>query len=223
MKCVFILFYGSVIYHVACTMKARGLQVPSTIAFSGNGSKTLAVLSPNPRTLSNFFSKIFNKVFGNEPKTIDVIVESHPKKATCKGGILRTESQAAELKDDIKFDLLGCDSSTTIEHKKLSDIDETIKSQIVDEVLRFITFANDLNDNGYYQNMFDADASMQNYIDNLFTQEKVNEYLKDGINRRQQELADMNASDSLDETLFFYPFVGLLNELAREISKARGN
>jgi hypothetical protein len=223
LKYVFVLFYASIVYHVACTMKAKGLQVPSTIAFSGNGSRTLAVLSPYDKTLADFFGRIFSKVYGGNAVAIDVILENQPKKATCKGGILSTEAQAAELREDIKFDLLGCDDSTSIEHKTLSGIDETTKGQIVNEVLRFVAFAKDLNRNDYYRDKFDVDASVENLIDELFTKDKVNEYLKEGIDRKKQELTNMNAQDSIDETLFFYPFIGLLNELAREISKLREN
>ena len=223
LKYVFVLFYASIIYHVACTMKAKGLQVPSTIAFSGNGSRTLAVLSPIDKTLADFFGRIFSKVYGINTVAIDVILEKQPKKATCKGGILRTDAQAAELRDDIKFDLLGCDSETTIDHKTLSSIGETTKEQIVDEVLRFVAFTKDFNKNDYYRDKFDVDASIENLIDELFTHEKVKEYLKEGIDRKSQELTNMSAQDSIDETLFFYPFIGLLNELAREISKLREN
>lgn len=221
LKYVFVLFYASIVYHVACTMKARGLQVPSTIAFSGNGSRTLAVLSSNDKTLADFFGRIFSKVYGANAVAIDVILEKQPKKATCKGGILRSDAQAAELRDDIKFDLLGCDLETTIAHKTLSSIGETTKEQIVNEVLRFVAFTKDFNKNDYYRDKFDVDASIENLIDVLFTPEKVKEYLKEGLERKSQELANMSAQDSIDETLFFYPFIGLLNELAREISKLR--
>lgn len=223
LKYVFVLFYTSIVYHVALAMKARGLQVPSTIAFSGNGSNTLKVLSSNERTLAEFFGRIFQKVYGGNAGTVEVIVEEQPKKATCKGGILRTERQAADLKDDIMFDLLGCDATTTIENKTLSSLDENTKEQIVDEVFGFIAFTKDMNKDDYFRNKFDVDASVENIIDGLFTVDKVKEYLKEGIERRRQELNNMNARDSIDETLFFYPFVGLLNELAREISKIGEN
>jgi hypothetical protein len=80
-----------------------------------------------------------------------------------------------------------------------------------------------LNKDDYFRNKFDVDASVESIIDELFTKDKVKEYLKEGIERRRQELANMNARDSIDETLFFYPFVGLLNELVTEISKIGEN
>ena len=45
----FIVFYGAIIYYVASMMKAKRLNLPQTIAFSGNGSKTLKVLSTDKR------------------------------------------------------------------------------------------------------------------------------------------------------------------------------
>lgn len=223
LKYVFVLFYAAIAYHVARTMKAKGLKAPSTIAFSGNGSQTLKALSPDPKTLSDFFGKVFGKVFGGNIGMIDVILEEHPKTATCKGGILSTEEKDAGLSDDIKFDLLGCDDSTTIENKTLSGVDERSKEQLVQEILNFVAFVKEINRADYYHNKFDADASVERLIDELFVKERVNEYLKEGIDRRIQELSKMNAQDTMDETLFFYPFIGLLNELVREISKLKEN
>ena len=42
-KYVFIVFYGAILYYVANMMKAKGIALPQTLAFSGNGSKTLNV------------------------------------------------------------------------------------------------------------------------------------------------------------------------------------
>ena len=235
LKYVFILFYTSIVYHVACTMKAKGLQAPLTIAFSGNGSRTLDVLSSDKKTLADFFGKIIGRVYEGKAPTIDVIIEKQPKTATCKGGILWSKErenramqepakgQEEELRDDIKFDLLGCDASTTIENQTLSGLNEDTKQHIVDEVLKFLAFAIDLNKDDYYRDKFDADASIEDLINKLFTEENVKEYLKEGIDRKRQELADMSAKDIIDETLFFYPLIGMLNELAREISDLKVN
>lgn len=219
-KYVFIVFYASIIYHVACAMKSKGLQMPSTIAFSGNGARTLEILSKTPKVLEDFISKIFGKVYGDESACIDVIVESQPKKATCKGGILRTEDRALFLREDIKYDLLGCDKTKSLQGLSLEEIDETIRNQIVKEIIGFITFVKQLNKDDYYQKLFGADKSVEKQIDKVFVAKKIYEYLKDGIDKKVKECAGV-ANDPIDETLFFYPMIGLLNELVREISKPK--
>ena len=41
-KIVFFIFYTSIIYHLAHLMKAKRLEVPAYIAFSGNGSNLVS-------------------------------------------------------------------------------------------------------------------------------------------------------------------------------------
>ncbi|MDR2474952.1 MAG: hypothetical protein LBD45_03760, partial [Bacteroidales bacterium] len=41
LRYVFIVFYGSILYFIAKSMKAKGLKKPLTLAFSGNGSHSL--------------------------------------------------------------------------------------------------------------------------------------------------------------------------------------
>ena len=38
---IFLLFYSSIVYHIAEMMKIKGMEAPRNILFSGTGSKTL--------------------------------------------------------------------------------------------------------------------------------------------------------------------------------------
>ncbi len=60
-KIVFILFYTSIIYHIAKIIKEKGLAVPRHITFSGNGSKLIKVVSTDSKLLAKYTKLIFEK------------------------------------------------------------------------------------------------------------------------------------------------------------------
>lgn len=221
MKYVFILFYSAIIYHVANVMKSKDIKQPYTLAFSGNGSKTLRVLTSDTKILSEFVGLIFKHVYGDayESHKIDVIMEDMPKKATCRGGIIRCEAGQADLPEDIRYDLLGNDKITTLEGIHFPQITDAIMNGVVEEVKTFLDFVLKMNYHNYFRDKFGADVSIFEDVNNLLLADDLNEYLKGGIEVRSKEIDAMGAGDEIDETLFFYPIVGLLNSMAREISK----
>ncbi len=64
-KIIFLLFYSSIVYHIAEMMKIKGMDTPRNILFSGTGSKTLSILdsdedlsSLNERRITNLNNQI---------------------------------------------------------------------------------------------------------------------------------------------------------------------
>ena len=43
-KLIFVLFYSAIIYHTAQIMKAKKMELPQHIAFSGNGSRIINII-----------------------------------------------------------------------------------------------------------------------------------------------------------------------------------
>ena len=88
-KIVFILFYTSIIYHIAKIIKEKGLAVPRHITFSGNGSKLIKVVSTDSKLLAKYTKLIFEKVTGEKYMgDLDILgldKDANPKEATCKG------------------------------------------------------------------------------------------------------------------------------------------
>ncbi|MDR0873391.1 MAG: hypothetical protein LBN27_08000 [Prevotellaceae bacterium] len=216
MKYIFIIFYGAILYYIAKSMKAKGLKRPLTLAFSGNGSKTLRILSPNNATIGEFARLIFDSVYGSEGNRLDVIYEEEPKKATCKGGILQPVKQTPNDIKPIKFTLIG-DNLEEIPDKKVKfeELIEESKESIVNSVLEFIDFLFKLHDDNdeFLTRSLGAD---ENIID------KVKEFAKDKTELSQSlqsALKGKKGSKNIEETLFFYPLVGILHELAQAISK----
>ena len=221
-KYLFILFYAAIVYHIASIMKIKELPMPRHITFSGNGSKVLHILTPSNETLENFTKLIFEKVYGVGYDTNGVTIIrnfENPKEATCKGGILDSKPQAYNDIDSLKQTLLGDTENTFVtKDMKYETVDEGIQSNILCEVKHFIDVFIQLNNEFSYVNKFSAEPSKWNIVKQC-CEKDIKKHLKDGIRQKEEELRETGAEPKIEETLFFYPLVGILNQMARELYK----
>jgi hypothetical protein len=217
LKYVFILFYGAILYFIAKSMKTKGLKRPLTLAFSGNGSKTLRIVSSSNNTIGEFAKLIFDGIYGQPTgNMLDIIFEEDPKKATCKGGILDPRSQTPEDIKSIKLTLIGDDlDNLSTERMKFEQIDEGVQEKLVDSVIAFVDFLFELHDNNdeFLTRSLGADDSII---------EEVKAICKDRVELSQSLKSVLNSKTGhkvIEETLFFYPLIRVLHELAQKISK----
>ena len=223
LKYVFVMFYTSLLYFVAKEMKSKGLRMPLTIAFSGNGSNSIKVLSSNPNTLKKFAQKIFEEVYGTTYATgevLDVICNANPKPATCKGGILTNSTDVNFNIDELKFNLLGVDDERTIDNIRYVDVNDKIINDIVKQVESLIDYALSQDKINFYVNYFGVNQGKSSAVKE-FCKSRLEQFAKSALSARKDDLKVWNADETtlLEETLFFYPIIGMLNNLARELSK----
>jgi len=218
LKYVFILFYASIIYYIAKAMKSKGLKKPLTIAFTGNGSKTLSVLSTNTKTISEFAVIIFDKVYNDGTSTkLDIIYEEEPKKATCKGGILDPTPQTPSDIRGIKSTLLGdnMDVFSNENNLKYGELDEEILDKIVDSTQDFSNFLFDLHEQNheFLTSSLSADENILEEVKQIATDRiELMQSLKSALRTKGQ-------NKKIEETLFFYPLIGVIHKLAQRISE----
>jgi hypothetical protein len=236
MRYVFILFYGAILYYIAKVMKAKGLEKPLTLAFSGNGSKTLRVLSDNNDMIGKYAKLIFNGVYNDgKDGSLDIKFEDEPKKATSKGGILNPTSQNFDKIDEIKCTILG-DNFEQIPSRQLrySELTPEIKAQVSRQVSDFIEFIFKLHDdnNSFFTNKLTADPGLLQFVKKTAQDPvELKESLESGLNLIYENLKgdndgnssldELKKSNKIEETLFFYPLIGVLHELARKISEGK--
>ena len=225
-KYMFIVFYGAIIYYVARLMKAKGLEMPQTLAFSGNGSKVLQILSDDNKTLAFFAQLIFEKVFDKtfENSHLDLKFNSeNPKEATCKGGIINPVSQDFDKVDDIKCSLLGIDVSTLIDSKltydQISKSDVVLLANEIDSFVDFIFKLNDENKN-FFVKKFGANANKLSLAKEICKKDLIS-FANEGVELRRKEIEiSKTETNQVEETMFFYPLIGVLNSLSRELLKS---
>jgi hypothetical protein len=216
LKIVFIVFYSSLIYHLAKLMKANSYKIPRYITFSGTGSKVLGIADSNSNLLGlqNLTNIIFQKIFSVTESNIELVKHDEPKEITCKGG-LHSASDADIDIEKIKSVLVGVRedilvSNNMITYEELKN--EDLLSSVISEVNAFV----DLLFNIIFEyNLFDKFGVNPAQINNNIMTIKLDlmRYLKSGIEMKRQDLRG-KSNIVLEETLFFYPLIGALNNLA---------
>lgn len=219
LKIVFVLFYASIIYHIAKIMKAKNLGIPKHITFSGTGSKIINITDGTDRldTLTKLTQIIFKEIFEeSELKKIELKQDAFPKEISCKGALKIQADQAVSV-DEIKTVLLGTSEDILIPEtpKNYKNLNASVENSIVEEYENFIDWVFNLNKELSFKNYFGINPS---HLDTyrMFLKENVLDDLKSGIAEKMKEL-DGDHEVNLEETLFFYPLIGGLNNLAYKI------
>jgi hypothetical protein len=246
LKIIFLLFYSSLIYHVAKVMKLKGLKSPRYVTFSGTGSKVINIAdaSSGLYTLSELTSIIFRKVMDEDYGHIGLSSYDAPKEITCKGGLKIPHRQEinggtinittpegkveyAKYIDSIKATLLGdADdtmlSETVIRYDILKDPKKRseLEGGIIEEYNRFITLFFSINEECSFTNEFGVSpVGYRKAKEILQSNDDVRMYLNAGIKEKLDYLGD-NTDVEIEESFFFYPLVGGMNKLAYEIYKS---
>jgi hypothetical protein len=224
-KIIFLLFYSSIVYHIAEMMKIKGMEAPRNILFSGTGSKTLQILDSDRDlgSLTKLFEAIFNEVYESNDSKIKLKANASPKEITCKGGFYIDENLTINShKALIEFNI------GNINDKKIQK-----RAQVDDSVMTYNNinkeFINGVIENvdSFYSLFFKLSKSID-FIDEfgisttalkVFDNNKSNDledFIMAGLDAAKK---DSNDDEALSETLFFYPLIGKLNELASEINE----
>lgn len=230
-KLVFVLFYAAIIYHTAQIMKAKNLQLPRHIAFSGNGSRIVNIIAEK-EVLSELSKCIFEKVFGQKygSSGLDIIQNTkNPKEVTCKGGIKAADKDYVQTPFE-PLVLLGIDDTYfTTDSDTYSSInieDSVIKTN--KQVKEFVDYV--LGD--LLQQKYTKRVVAEPFVKVLHLNQKTlliakevcakNEdfttFTKNGIQSKIESISD-TASTQIEETFFFYPIASLLNAISNEINK----
>ncbi len=220
-KIVFILFYTAIVYHVAQIVKAKGLNTPRHIAFSGNGSKIVNVLTSDNRILSAYTKAVFEQVlerpYGKELEILGLDKNSNPKEATCKGGLL--PSTASKMFE--KVDLKTATGELITPQDTYASLDDKAKKEIVRSVKQFFHFTLHTMPSVFsFEDNFGVSVHSIELARNECSKD-LETYLEKGINISLTDSG--NADNKIDEALSFYPIKGAIQALSTEIEKQYRN
>lgn len=211
----FSIQLSSIILH--SVVKQLGLDVPRHISFSGNGSKIIRVLTVDPQILIDYTKRIFEKVL-DRPYDKDLSFfgfeeDVNPKESTCKGGLIRSNSQNNQYEMIVlKSDGTGLATSTDT----YENITEDSKKSIVKAVEDFFRFVlEDMNKSFNFDDKFGVSSSSLQIAREIAGKDLLT-FLERGI---RQRIDDTEADKMLEESFFFYPIKGVLQALSEEIYK----
>jgi hypothetical protein len=221
-KIIFIIFYSAIIYHLANIMKNKNVPMPRHIAFGGNGSKVLQILSTDLSVIANYtkliFTQIYNMVYPSEG--LDVIFNGdNPKEATCKGGIFSqdgTQDTQDYLAITSRKVVLDSIDNSFIVRKTYSEIDnKEYKKQVTESVINFLDFMFNLNGSFSFCNNFGLNQNTLFSIKD-YCYKDLGTFMENGYNKKMKEIG-REGNTQIEETLFFYPIVGMLHSLSLHI------
>ncbi len=218
LRSLLLLFYMALIYHLARIMKAKGMEVPCDIIFTGTGSKIVNVvdLSIRLEKLKAINQYIFNDVYGIDNADIDITQPEFPKEITCKGGLL---CDVVSDHKSIQTFILGDQSSTLLPKTdyKYSSVTQDVLNDIETEFNSFTKlFFKIIDDHDLEQDLVIDHAALSFLKERL--PGKVMQDLKKGLALKIEELSNNNEK-KVEETLFFYPLIGALSRLAFEMTQ----
>lgn len=218
-KIVFIIFYTAIIYHVAQIVKVKNMNLPRHIAFSGNGSKIIKVLTSDAQQLAGFTKAIFEGVLGKPYEgALDILGmenDANPKEATCKGGLINTTCnnrlEKIVLKDSEGTLVSNSDTYANIksDDKEKEHIVDTIK-HFFDFILKEVPSKYNLDDNfGVDKNSIKI-ATEECYKD-------LDTYLDKGLELSVQESG--NVENTIEDAFSFYPIKGVIQALSTRLQE----
>lgn len=217
-KVVFIIFYTAIIYHIAQIVKAKGLKAPRHIAFSGNGSKIISIISSDAKILGKYTKIIFEKVLESEyGSALDILgleQGSNPKESTCKGGLIATEAYDEEPETLVLRDSSGKLAGANDTYASIS---ETQKADIVKSVKDFFRFAlTEMPSAFNLDNNFGVDNVTMKIAREECTKD-LETYLDKGIELSIKESG--NKDNLIEDAITFYPIKGVLQSLSSKIQE----
>ena len=214
-KIVFVLFYTSIMYHIAQIVKTKGLNPPRHITFSGNGSRIIKVITTDWKLLAKYtkiiFEKVLEKPYSGELEILGLEKESNPKEATCKGGFVQGYNQNGS-NDIVVFQTH--DNSFVTEKDTYNSVGDDYKQKTIKSIETFFDFAlNTMNSSFNFDDNFGVTSESLN-IAKIECKKDLLTFLDKGIALRQEE---SEAQDIIEETFFYYPIKGVLNAISSAI------
>jgi hypothetical protein len=172
--------------------------------------KILATLS------KKIFEGVYNQQFDSDGLTIETEKEM-PKEVTCKGGLMSNPDDLAIDIKDIKA-ILTCVESKGINKLTYDNLTDVTKGDIANYVSDFNSFFLKLHSHYSFIDYFNvSEKSLEIFKNEL--NKHLRDYLEEGLeyNKKLDEVAA--DEKEVEETLFFYPLIGAINNLSSHLSE----
>lgn len=103
MKIVFLYFYAALVYYATKLAKQKGLGVPYTFTFSGNGARVISMISSKwseGSAIHKFTLDLVRRAYGEEVNALNLKFEESVAKELSAKGVLMTKNIAFDPQQD---------------------------------------------------------------------------------------------------------------------------
>jgi hypothetical protein len=215
-KCLVLIHYSAIVFHCAQLMKTLEMQAPQYICLSGRGAQSVKILdgSEDKKLVTMLTRAIFEEVYGAKLETpITLRVASKFKEATCNGGVLKGMGTNVEPDPVV---LVG-DGSVARDGKQKTyaqiETDGKTLNGVLANMSEFADTLVRLNGSLNFRRQFGIDVDFG--LVSAALKQNVREYINLGLQRRGYA---ERPTDSVNETLFFYPLIQNLFELGKNVA-----
>jgi hypothetical protein len=229
LKLTIFVFYGAIAYYSANLLKKSGIGIPKYILLSGTASKSASILdsTDNFSNLSAMFQFIFEKVYGKKSDgKISIRLSPIPKEVTCKGALKANITESIK-KAPVKFWIGGTqddkwgatfDKELNVqETPKYGDVNDYSKSEIEKAIKDFYSILDEYINTIRLESKFIIEPSAYQVFQDT-RDSGIKNYLTRGI-KAYYKKNDVY----IEESLFFYPLIGILNKLSFALSENKNN
>jgi len=223
-KLSILVFYGAIAYYSANLLKKAGIDIPKYVLLSGTASKSASIIdtSEGLKNLSNFFQFIFEIVYQKKSSEPIVIkLSSIPKEVTCKGA-LKASIDDSIKESPIKFWIGGSENDSwgsildrekdVQKTPKYGDLDDVQKNEIEKAIKHFYSIIDEYTQTIRLESKYTIDPKAYS----IFIEVR-NSGIKDFLIRGIKAYYKKNDT-KIEESLFFYPLIGILNKLALSLA-----
>lgn len=219
----FLVFYSSIIYYSAKLQKALGKPMPKNFIFSGTASKSMLFLdsSQDSKKIKELIKYFYGNILKEElqDRNINIVRDAQPKQVTARGGLkLITTDYISE--NEMKFWLGGSNSLNKVvdKHKdvkttpRYNEVGGNEAMDIIHSIKDFYSMLDGFIDGRRLSDQFNIDESAIQIFKDI-REEDLIDFVNWGV-----ESYYGNHSHHIEETLFFFPLIGVLNRLSYQLS-----
>ncbi len=221
-RIILLFYYSAILYHTFKLIKFSIKDIPERICFSGNGS-TLFMGFQNDK-LVRFTKHLRNIIFGESTYNLIIYFNNEPKKLTSSGffninnindySVDRSYNNNSKIKKILLYnEQISTSNEVRISNLKIEDVKKFVLNDVNDFIKTFKNAISDID----ITNVFGVSNSrrISEFLNDKDMENKILSYFDIGFENFKKDINDEN--QSINETMFFYPLVGLINELSSNI------
>jgi hypothetical protein len=245
LQLIYLLYFSSIVYHLAQVTKSLGIEAPNFLSFTGNGSKIIQALGKDDilaKVAGCLIAGVYEEGTSDNfvgLKGYEVTVKTHnePKEFTCKGGlavldnltdnagegVLATPPNVVIMGDQKKAasaEYYLIEAMGAFEEKQPRSYgelrsDQIFKDSVKQNVANMIDILLEIDRTMSFTRLFDVSLENRKAFG-----EEVLSYVELGLINGLQEILTNTPDDKLpDETLFFLPMRQVLHQLGMKLNE----